>query len=79
MAASRRAHADDYLEPPPPVFYPHSEPQLTPVSLRAPLRPTGKSGPGLYGVPALPLDPVHVKSCVCPPENRVRFLFSLVL
>ena len=56
---------------------PHGEPQPTPANPRDPPRSAGKSGPGSYGVTALPWFPVHVKSCVHPP--RVESLFPPVL
>ena len=55
----------------------HSEPQLTPTSPGDPPRPTGGSGPGSYGVTALPWVPVHMKPCVHPP--RVESLFPPIL
>ena len=56
---------------------PHSEPQPTPASPGEPPRPAGRSGPGSYGVTALPWVPVHMKPCVHPP--RVESLFPPVV
>ena len=56
---------------------PTSEPQPSPASPGDPPRPTGRSGPGSYGVTALPWVPVHMKPCVCP--LRVESLFPSVL
>ena len=54
--------------------FPHSEPQLTPTSPGDALRPTGKSGPGSYGVTALVWVPVYMKPCVRPPRVESLFL-----
>ena len=66
-----------FLGPLPPMSCRHSEPQLPPAFPGDPPRPSGMSDPDFYGVPALPLDPVHMKPCVCPP--RVESLFLPVL
>lgn len=59
------------------MLCPHKEPQLPPAFLGFPPRPTGRSDPGSPGVPALPWDPVHMESHLCPP--RVESLFPPVL
>ena len=56
---------------------PHSEPQAALASSGYPPRLTGRSGPGSYGVTALPWVPVHMKPCVHPP--RVESVFPPVL
>ena len=78
MAASRGVHANDHsLKLLPPMSCPHSEPKLTPAFPGDPPRPAGRSDPDSYGVPALPLDPVYLESCLCPP--RVKTLVPPVL
>ena len=63
METPGRAHAQEFS------FGPHSEPQPTPTSPGDPTVPAGRSGPGSYGVTALPQVPVHVKPCVRPPRG----------
>ena len=47
---------------------PDSQPQLPPASLGDPPKPAGRSGPGSYGVTALPWVPMQAKPCVRPPR-----------
>ena len=54
----------------------HSEPQSTHAFPGDPPRPAGRSDPDFYGVPALPWDPVHVKSWVHPLGVESLFLHS---
>ena len=74
MAASRGAHTWWlFLELLHPIFCPHSKPQ-PPFTLLGELpRHTDGPDPDSYGVPALPLDPVHMKPCVCPPTMKCLF------
>ena len=67
MAASRGAHANEYSLRP-PLSFPHRELQLTPTFPGHLPRPPGRCDPDAYGVPALPWDSVHMKTCVCPPR-----------
>lgn len=75
---SRRPHSDEYfLKLCHQCPFPHHDLQPTSASLGNPQRHINKSGPGSYGVTALPWVIVLVKPCFQPP--RVEFLFPQVL
>ena len=84
MAASKRAHANEYSPELPHHHHqcpcPYSEPQLPPPPASAGDPPilAGKSGPVYYEVTAFfPWVLVHTRPCVRPP--RMEFLFPPVL
>ena len=55
------------------AVHPNRELKLTPTSPGNTPTPTVRSGPGFYGVTALPWVPVHMKPCVHPPSVECPF------